>query len=111
MGSPLSGGRRRRRRLPRLLTLLAVLLAPLAVGVAAYLSFFSGDDSSGVPGLPRAAGAAAHVHAVAHRPPPTYEGKPIPGIRLAGVDAFHIHLRKPPRAALVFDVDTGEVLW
>jgi serine-type D-Ala-D-Ala carboxypeptidase (penicillin-binding protein 5/6) len=111
VGSPLSGGRRRRRRLPRLLTLLAVLLAPAAVGVAAYLSFFSDHHSSGVPGLPRAAGASAHVHAVAHRPAPTFEGKPIPDIRLAGVDAFHIHLRKPPRAALVFDVDTGEVLW
>jgi serine-type D-Ala-D-Ala carboxypeptidase (penicillin-binding protein 5/6) len=27
------------------------------------------------------------------------------------VDAFHVHLRKPPRAGLVFDLDTGEVLW
>ena len=28
-----------------------------------------------------------------------------------GVDAFHIRMRKPPRAALLFDVATGEVLW
>ena len=30
---------------------------------------------------------------------------------LSGVDAFHLHLRRPPRAGLVFDVDTGDVLW
>ena len=35
----------------------------------------------------------------------------MPDIPLGGVDAFHVHLRKPPRAGLVFDVDTGEVLW
>jgi serine-type D-Ala-D-Ala carboxypeptidase (penicillin-binding protein 5/6) len=110
MPSPLSGGRRRRRRLPRLLTLLAVLLAPAAVGAAVYVSFFSGDDSTTVPGLPRASGASAHVHRVVHRPP-TVNGKPVPKIRLAGVDAFHLQLRKPPRAGLVFDVDNGEALW
>jgi serine-type D-Ala-D-Ala carboxypeptidase (penicillin-binding protein 5/6) len=32
-------------------------------------------------------------------------------VPLAGVDAFHIRLRRPPRAGLVFDVDTGEPLW
>ena len=30
---------------------------------------------------------------------------------LSGVDAFHVRLRRPPLAGLVFDVDTGEVLW
>jgi D-alanyl-D-alanine carboxypeptidase (penicillin-binding protein 5/6) len=32
-------------------------------------------------------------------------------VPLNGVDAFHIRMRKPPRAALLFDVGTGEVLW
>jgi D-alanyl-D-alanine carboxypeptidase len=32
-------------------------------------------------------------------------------VRLSSVDAFRIRLRKPPLAGLVFDVDTGEVLW
>jgi len=32
-------------------------------------------------------------------------------IRLTGVDAFTVNFRKPPRAALVFDVDTGDVLF
>ena len=39
------------------------------------------------------------------------EAEPAPDVPLAGVDAFHVRLRKPPRAGLVFDVDTGEVLW
>ena len=33
------------------------------------------------------------------------------GVSLAGVDAFHVPLKRPPRAGLVFDVGTGEVLW
>ena len=35
----------------------------------------------------------------------------MPAIPLTGVDAFHVRLEKPPRAGLVFDLDTGEVLW
>ena len=35
----------------------------------------------------------------------------MPAIPLSGVDAFHVRLRRPPRAALVFDLDTGDVLW
>ena len=52
---------------------------------------------------------------------PDVAGLPEPGgsleprspapIRLTGVDAFALRFRKPPRAALVFDVDTGEVLY
>jgi D-alanyl-D-alanine carboxypeptidase len=30
---------------------------------------------------------------------------------LAGVDAFHLRFSQPPRAGIVFDVKTGEVLW
>ena len=39
------------------------------------------------------------------------QGEPVPSIPLADVDAFHVRLRKPPRAALVFDLDSGDVLW
>jgi D-alanyl-D-alanine carboxypeptidase (penicillin-binding protein 5/6) len=30
---------------------------------------------------------------------------------LAGVDAFRIHFKQPPRAGIVLDVKTGQVLW
>jgi D-alanyl-D-alanine carboxypeptidase len=39
------------------------------------------------------------------------EGEPVPSIPLTGVDAFHVDLRRPPRAGLVFDLDSGDVLW
>jgi D-alanyl-D-alanine carboxypeptidase len=46
-------------------------------------------------------------------------GTPSPGIAapdpaqaaLSGVDAFHLSFKQPPRAGIVFDVKTGEVLW
>ena len=85
---------------------LALLLAPLAVAGAGYLAFVRDPD---VPGSPPGTGG------------PAAQGTPAPGgsleprspapIRLTGVDAFNVEFRKPPRAALVFDVDTGEVLF
>jgi D-alanyl-D-alanine carboxypeptidase len=83
----------------RRLAVLALLLAPIAVGAAGYLTLLHGGGSSAVAHAPRAAAA------------PTPERPPAPPVRLDGVDAFHLDLRKPPRAGLVLDVDTGEVLW
>jgi D-alanyl-D-alanine carboxypeptidase (penicillin-binding protein 5/6) len=108
-GSPrLSGGRRRRRPIQLIATVILVL-APLAVATAAYLAFASDDGGGGAAGLP----IAAHTPPVPHSSPPApkYRGKPVPGIDLERVDAFHLQLRKPPRAGLVFDVDSGDVLW
>src|SRR4051794_10566339 len=106
--APLTGGRRRRRPI-QLLATLVILLAPLAVAAAAYLAFASDDAGGGAPGLP----IAVHTPPVtgASVSAPEYHGKPVPGIALNRVDAFHLQLRKPPRAGLVFDVDTGDVLW
>ena len=44
-------------------------------------------------------------------PEPLIPAEPTPTVPLSGVDAFSISLRKPPRAGLVFDVNSGEVLW
>jgi D-alanyl-D-alanine carboxypeptidase (penicillin-binding protein 5/6) len=86
-----------------------LLLAPLAVAAAAYMAFASDDAGGGGAGLP----IAAHTPPVPHgsAPTPEYHGKPVPGIALDRVDAFHLQLRKPPRGGLVFDVDSGDVLW
>jgi len=98
----------RRRRPVQAIATLALLLAPIAVAVAVYLTFASDDAGGGSPRLPLAV----------HTPPvprgestPRVDAKPVPGIDLAGVDAFHVQLHKPPRAGLVFDLDSGEVLW
>jgi D-alanyl-D-alanine carboxypeptidase (penicillin-binding protein 5/6) len=103
--SPLGRPARRRRPVQKLAT-LALLLAPLAVAAAVYLTLASDDAGGGSPGLPLAV----------HTPPRPHESEQparpdVPGIDLDGVDAFHVPLRKPPRAGLVFDVDSGDVLW
>jgi len=88
-----------------------LLLAPLAVVAAVYLALApSNDGGGGAAGLPIAVHTPPHGvrGASASKPPPP---KPPPGVDLAGVDAFHLALRKPPRAGLVFDLEDGEVLW
>jgi serine-type D-Ala-D-Ala carboxypeptidase (penicillin-binding protein 5/6) len=88
---------------------VAVLLAPLAVAIAALMAFASPTDRSAGGGLPLAvrtppvASGSSETRAPERRPPA--------GVSLSGVDAFHVALRKPPRAGLVFDLGSGEVLW
>src|SRR5687768_14500807 len=110
--------RRRRRRLPHVVATLALLVAPIGVGAAAYVGLGGKEDGRGSPALPLAAGtppARELVEQTAPREPsepgPLVEGEPVPSIPLAGVDAFHVRLRKPPRGALVFDLDSGDVHW
>jgi D-alanyl-D-alanine carboxypeptidase (penicillin-binding protein 5/6) len=111
-------GRRRRRRLPHLLATAALLGAPIGVAAAAYLGFATDDDSRGSPVPPLAAGppparelAEQTAPRAPREPGPLVQGEPVPGIPLTGVDAFHVRLRKPPRAGLVFDLDSSDVLW
>jgi serine-type D-Ala-D-Ala carboxypeptidase (penicillin-binding protein 5/6) len=82
------------------------------VAAAAYFSFGVEDGSSGISAAPLAAGAppAPSVPPQAAVPAPAVHS-PVPDVPLNGVGAFHVDLRRPPRAGLVFDVRTGEVLW
>jgi D-alanyl-D-alanine carboxypeptidase (penicillin-binding protein 5/6) len=102
--------RRRRGRVSALLAALALLAAPVAVAGAAYIAFavHSSTDAAGFH-PPRQ--SARDAPEEPREPAPLIEGEPVPSIPLGGVDAFRIDLRKPPRAGLVFDLDTGEVLW
>jgi serine-type D-Ala-D-Ala carboxypeptidase (penicillin-binding protein 5/6) len=115
---PPRGRRRRRRGLAHVLATLALLAAPIGVAAAAYLGFATDEDSRGATAPPLAAGppparelAEQTAPRAPREPGPLVQGEPVPGIPLTGVDAFHVDLRRPPRAALVFDVDTGDVLW
>jgi serine-type D-Ala-D-Ala carboxypeptidase (penicillin-binding protein 5/6) len=110
--------RRRRRRLPHLAATLALLVAPVGVAAAAYLGLADDGDSRGTPTPPLAAGPPPARELVEQTEPrvprepgPLVQGEPVPGIPLTGVDAFHVRLRRPPRAGLVFDLDSGDVLW
>lgn len=117
MAELLQGGRRRRRAGPRL-ALLALLLAPLAVGGAAYFALSQRDepdrDGGGAGAVPPGSTAPPGPQArrLSREASPLVDQQPaVPEVPLNGVDAFHVRFRKPPRAALLLDVDSGEVLW
>ena len=116
--------RRSRGRLSGFAATLALLCAPAAVGAAAYVAFASHHDPLGSPPSPVVVDASASAAGSREsrepvptapeeprEPAPLIEGEPVPSIPLSGVDAVHVPLRRPPRAGLVFDLDTGEVLW
>ena len=129
MSSVLHGGRRRRRPGTGIARLLLVL-APLAVVAAAIFGLRGGDSTipepsaqpvvrSGMEGAPAAATADPTALEGAADATPTPGATPSPDAlapdpaqaALSGVDAFHLRFTKPPRAGLVFDVDSGEILW
>jgi serine-type D-Ala-D-Ala carboxypeptidase (penicillin-binding protein 5/6) len=107
----LQGGRRRSRVAP-LVALLAILAAPIGVAAAALLSF-ADDEGHGAASPPLAVGSApvAPAPEAPREPAPLIEAEPTPAVPLSGVDAFHVNLKRPPHAGLVFDVNTGDVLW
>ncbi len=107
----LQGGRRRS-RLPRLVAVLAILAAPVGVAAAAVLAL-GDEDGRGASTPPLAVGSppVAAAPEEPREPDPLIEAEPVPDVPLSGVDAFHLRMRRPPVAGLVFDVDTGEVLW
>jgi serine-type D-Ala-D-Ala carboxypeptidase (penicillin-binding protein 5/6) len=109
---PILQGGRRRSRAGRLLAILAILAAPAGVAAAALLSFGDGGGR-GTASPPLAVGSppVAPAPEAPREPAPLIEGEPTPAVPLSGVDAYHVRLRRPPRAGLVFDVDTGDVLW
>ncbi len=109
---PILQGGRRRSPLPRLIAIVAIVAAPIGVAAAALLTF-TDSRGGGAAAPPLAVGAppVAEAPAAPREPAPLIEGEPTPAVPLSGVDAFHLRLRRPPVAGLVFDVDTGDVLW
>jgi D-alanyl-D-alanine carboxypeptidase (penicillin-binding protein 5/6) len=106
-GGPLQGGRRRRHAAKKV-ALALLVLAPVLVGIAAYLTLWHDEGSAPVA---VAVGGPGGSSALASRSPKAPVPAGAPGIRLQGVDAFRVRFRKKPRAALLFDLESGEVLW
>jgi D-alanyl-D-alanine carboxypeptidase (penicillin-binding protein 5/6) len=106
----LTPGRRRRRTPGRVIAAAVAALAPLAVVIAAYFALEPDDP-------PQRTEVAVAADSVGAPPHPAREGRhrvasaAVPDVRLAAVDAFHVRLRTPPRAGLVIDVESGDVLW
>jgi len=90
--------------------LLLLSLAPLVVAAAGYLSFVRDDGgaSRAGPAPLTVIGANAPAQPEAGG---SLEPRSLAPIRLTGVDAFRLRFSKPPAAALVFDLDTGDVLY
>jgi D-alanyl-D-alanine carboxypeptidase (penicillin-binding protein 5/6) len=106
MAKLLQGGKRGRRG-GKWVAIVAIVLAPLAVGAAAWLTLRGKDQHSG-SSVPLATHSPRHPVRVDRR---KHHPRPVPVVRMTGVDAFRLHLRKPPRAGLLVDLDDGDVLW
>jgi serine-type D-Ala-D-Ala carboxypeptidase (penicillin-binding protein 5/6) len=105
--------RRRRRRLTGLAALLVIAVA--VIGGLAFASR-SGERSHGHPGKAHAhdSRASAPVASAARSPAGFPLGKPalaLSGISTPAKDPVHISFRDPPRAGLLFNLTTGQVLW
>jgi serine-type D-Ala-D-Ala carboxypeptidase (penicillin-binding protein 5/6) len=91
----------------RLTGLLQVLLAAAALGGVAWVVLHAvGDDAT----VQVASGGVAAGAATASAGGSFEPHSPAP-VELDPGDAFAVDWRKPPRSALVFNVDTGEVLY
>src|SRR5215217_296670 len=112
MNSPvLQGGTRRRpgRRRRWLMTLLVVLALCASAGTALYLTAGKDDGSD----LPVASAGGPRVQPRRGVETPTRPATKVPpGVSIVGPNAFSVRLKSgKPRAALVFDMKTGRVLY
>jgi D-alanyl-D-alanine carboxypeptidase (penicillin-binding protein 5/6) len=115
---PPRGGGHERRRATRAGAAAAALLAlALAAALAALLGLFSGAGAR-----PRASGHARRAVVRPLEPAAPVPRSPAglalgrPALALGGVgapqrDPLQIRFHKPPRAGLLFDLDSGRVLW
>jgi D-alanyl-D-alanine carboxypeptidase len=102
----------RRRRRKRIALGLAVVIALLAAGLAMALG------SGGAAQRAHASVHRAHPAHVASATPLSATGLPLahPALALSGLaqpaaDPVQIYFHRPPRAGLLFDLDSGQVLW
>src|SRR5262249_999565 len=106
------GGRRRRRR--RVGPAIAALLAILAGFLGVVLLLGRSDDSPSKPARPTPT-AEAHVPLQDSGTAPLAGGgtapSPLPARPDDPGEAVRIKFGKPPRSGLLFDLDTGRVLW
>jgi len=103
------GGRRRRRRpLRAFLVLMTIAAVATALGFVVRQERGAADRTGALP-----AGVAAPL--TEEEPTPLAGGGTAPtplGVRLDSTgDRVGVEFKRPPRAALLFDLDTGEVLW
>jgi D-alanyl-D-alanine carboxypeptidase (penicillin-binding protein 5/6) len=99
----------RRTRRPRAGRALLPVVLVIALAAALVLVLTGGASDTAVP--PRAAvnGPPALRHRAKQLAPT--KNAPPPGIDLFASKPLRVHFKHPPRAGLLFDVKTGQVLW
>src|SRR3954453_23315990 len=108
MNSPLQGGTMRRRRVRRA---RAVLPLAAILGLAAVVGLLLGRGTSDAPAPPGAAvGVPPPLKHRAKEIKPSKDAPP-PGIDLFANKPLRVDFKHPPRAGLVFDLRTGQVVW
>src|SRR4051812_46016627 len=119
MNSPLQGGQMRRskrgrviaqrtRFAPRLLVLLLLSIVATAIWLVV------GEGNTSDPSKTRAGGqpVLGDLGGTSTHPPGKSRGAALPpGISLFGAKPIRLHFKQPPRAGLVFDLDSGQVVW
>lgn len=89
-----------------MLSLLLMLVPVGLVALAGWVALRPDDEAARAP-----------QRATAELPPLPAEGEPDAAppspsaTAAAGVDAFRLTFKRPPRAGMVFDVESGEILW
>ena len=109
MNSPLEGGAHRPRRARGNRRLAVLVLVLVALGAAGASAVLGGEDSR-VSDDPPAVGQGRSKPAPAATESGTAGPGLPPGISLSE-ESVDVRFKKPPRAGLLFDVDSGEVLW
>jgi serine-type D-Ala-D-Ala carboxypeptidase (penicillin-binding protein 5/6) len=106
--------RRRRRRISILAGFALVILAAGVLTIALSKSGGHGSASASTPASKRPHAATAATATPAH----SASGLPLaePALALHGIgspeqDSVHIAFHAPPRAGVLFNLDTGQVLW
>jgi D-alanyl-D-alanine carboxypeptidase (penicillin-binding protein 5/6) len=95
----------------RLIAVLQVALASVAVFAVLWVVFGRGDDGRTAPIAASGAVAGDSASGGAVPSDSSFEPSSPAPIELLTEDAFDVAWRKPPRAALVFDVATGDSLY
>ena len=106
MSSPIQGGRRRSPRSRRLLLALVPVVAVVAWLIVSEAD--TSDEQTATVQHPLAGDLGTST-----RPPPARarRGTPPPGISLLGAKHVRLKFHDPPRAGLLFDLSSGQVLW
>jgi D-alanyl-D-alanine carboxypeptidase len=90
---------------------LLLLLAMGVAGVAGYLMLGERDDAAPSAPLAGTRAGGSDETQFPTRATPLTAGERSPTILLARRDPFRLRFGDPPRAGLLFDLDTGQVLW